>query len=77
MILEPQSAIDADIYCRKNGKPYTGQTWPTEDGVAIILCPSCGKLDENNRPFSLPGEPSDGVNGCVECKSLGYLFVGC
>jgi len=76
MTLDPKIALEAEIFAREDGVPYRGRTWPTKESVAVILCPSCGDLDKTNQLFSLFGEPGDGRNRCVECKGLGYLFVG-
>ena len=76
MRLDPKAAMEADILVAEHGKPWRGPTWPSVDGVAVILCPSGGELDENGVPYCVLGEPGDDENGCIECKGTGYLFVG-
>jgi hypothetical protein len=51
MKLDPKMAVEADIFCWEDGKPSRGPTWPRVDGVAIILCPDCGEIDEDGRFF--------------------------
>ena len=76
MILDLDAAVEADIFAAEHGRPRRGPTWPTSDGVAIILCPSGGELDDEGHPFCLLGGPGDRENGCIECKGAGYMFVG-
>jgi hypothetical protein len=49
MKLDPKVAVEADIFCWGDGKPWRGPTWPLVDGVAIILCPDCGEIEEDAR----------------------------
>jgi hypothetical protein len=74
--LDPSAAVEADIFVAEDGRPWRAPTWPSADGVAIILCPRGGELDDEGHPFCLLGGPSDGENGCIECKGAGYMFVG-
>ena len=87
MKLDPKMAVEADIFCWEDGKPWRGPTWPLVDGVAIILCPDCGEIDEDggffepNTVYSNLGSPGDndpdGTHPrCNMCKSAGYMFVG-
>lgn len=87
MMLDRNDAIEADIYCWEDGKPWRGPTWPLNDGVAVILCPDCGEIDEDgkffakNTVYSNMGDPGDNEldgthRGCNVCKSRGFMFVG-
>jgi hypothetical protein len=87
MKLDPTQSVAADIYYGEDGKPWIGLTWPSADGIAIILCPECGEIDEEGKFFEpntvysnlrVPGgNESDGTHlGCQVCKSNGFLFVG-
>jgi hypothetical protein len=87
MKLNPSAAVTADIYADEDGRPYTDATWPLDCGVAIILCPDCGEIDESgeffevNTVYSNMGDLGDNDengehNGCNECKSHGYVMVG-
>lgn len=87
MQLSRADAIEADIFCWEDGKPWRGPTWPTEDGLAIMLCRDCGEIDEAGEHFK-PGtvysnmgekgdnEPGGRHRGCNVCKSHGYLYIG-
>ena len=74
--LDPSAAVEADIFVAEDGRPWRAPTWPSADGVAVILCPSSGELDDEGHPFCLLGGPGDRENGCIECKGAGYMFVG-
>jgi len=76
MTLDPSAAVEADIFVAEDGRPWRAPTWPSADGVAVILCPSSGELDDEGHLFCLLGGPGDGENGCIECKGAGYVFVG-
>ena len=87
MKLDLTQSVAADIYCWEDGKPWTGPTWASADGFAIILCPDCGEIDEVGKFFEpstvysnmgTPGdnEPDGKHRGCQVCKSRGFLFVG-
>jgi hypothetical protein len=51
MKLDPTQSVAAYIYCWEDGKPRIGPTWPSADGIAIILCPDCGEIDEEGKFF--------------------------
>jgi hypothetical protein len=76
MILDPAAAVEADVFVAEHGKPWRAPTWLTVHDVAVILCPSGGELNEKNQPYCRLGNLADGENSCVECKGLGYMFVG-
>ena len=46
MTLDPSAAVEADIFVAEDGRPWRAPTWPSADGVAVILCPSSGELDD-------------------------------
>lgn len=87
MTLDKTQSIPADIYAWEDGKPWKHMAWPTDSGVAIILCTDCGEIDETakffpiNTVYSNMGTPGDNATdgshlGCNVCKSLGFLYVG-
>lgn len=84
MKLAIMDSVEADIFADEDGESYEGPTWPLENGIAIILCPSCGEIDEAGEFFeagtvySSWGEPDtcSEDDRCNECKCLGFTFVG-
>jgi hypothetical protein len=69
------AAVEADIFVAEDGRPWRAPTWPSADGVALILCPSGGELDDEGDPFCSLGGPGDGENGCIECKGAGMSLL--
>ena len=42
MTLDPSAAVEADIFVAEDGRPWRAPTWPSADGVAVILCSRFG-----------------------------------
>lgn len=75
MQIDLAHAIDADIFAYEDGKPYVGRTWPSDAGVAIILCPDCGEIDETGEFFEQNTVYSN-LDNCIGCKCQGFMLVG-
>lgn len=76
--LDTQLGLRADIYAYDDGIPYQGLVWPTDAGVATILCHDCGEIANDGKPFSNFG-PVGGPREsgrCNVCKGIGTLLVG-
>lgn len=84
MKLDPAEAVIADIYAYDDGVSYEGPTWPSADGVAVIICNDCGEIDidgrwaEKNTVYSTFGDPDTctEMDRCNTCKCYGFLLVG-
>ena len=67
------NSVHATLYVAKNNDTALEvEVEPVAPGIGRVICPECEGHPENY-PSLFP--PEIGVNQCINCKGLGYIYV--